>query len=405
MATFLTFAGQQGNMFLLLQGTAHTISEFDAISGTTARVTYNDLGPLNLYYTGGGFTFSLLPPSPTGGFYSGVLVAIGVTSVGVLANISPNANFADIVTLNAYHVFDGNDSLNGGELGDTLLGGFGGNDVFSGGGGNGVVDEYYVGAQATVPLHAFHGSASATDIIRVVNNIFTGETALDLRNATMESIDGLRVESGGSVTLKSSQFDAGLSAALAVEKVGAAAAASLLIQMDDTSLDLRGLSVTGVEISISGSALADTIFGTGTADDITGGDGNDVLDGSGGADYLYAALGADLMTGGLGTDRFDFDAVVEIGKKPGLRDIIADFADGDIIDLSTIDANGLKKGDKAFKFLKKEGANFTDKAGQLAWDQKKGVTLVQGDIDGNGKADFRLELTGLVALDKGDFLL
>ena len=76
-----------------------------------------------------------------------------------------------------------------------------------------------------------------------------------------------------------------------------------------------------------------------------------------------------------------------------------------MIDLSSIDANGSKKGDKAFKFLKKEGADFTGKAGQLGFDQKKGVTFVQGDTNGDGKADFKLQLTGTIDFVKADFVL
>ena len=92
-------------------------------------------------------------------------------------------------------------------------------------------------------------------------------------------------------------------------------------------------------------------------------------------------------------------------RRKGLLDIITDFGAGDLIDLSTIDANKKKSGDQAFKLLKKEGADLTGKAGQLAYDQKKGTTTVQGDVDGNGKADFKLELTGKIDLDKADFVL
>ena len=63
-----------------------------------------------------------------------------------------------------------------------------------------------------------------------------------------------------------------------------------------------------------------------------------------------------------------------------------------------------KKGDKAFKFLKKEGAALT-KAGQLGFDQKKGMTFVQGDINGDGKADFKLQVTGAIDFVKADFVL
>ena len=96
--------------------------------------------------------------------------------------------------------------------------------------------------------------------------------------------------------------------------------------------------------------------------------------------------------------------MAEIGKKKGLLDLIIDWGDGDTIDLSSIDANGAKKGDKAFKFLKKEGADFT-KAGQLGFDQKKGNTFVQGDTNGDGKADFKLQVAGTIDFVKADFVL
>ena len=97
--------------------------------------------------------------------------------------------------------------------------------------------------------------------------------------------------------------------------------------------------------------------------------------------------------------------MIRFPKRTSKADSISDFTPGvDRIDLSSIDANGSKKGDKAWKFLKKEGADFT-KAGQVGYDQKKGVTFVQGDTNGDGKADFALELKGLVDLSKGDFVL
>jgi len=147
------------------------------------------------------------------------------------------------------------------------------------------------------------------------------------------------------------------------------------------------------------------VFGSAFGETILGLAGNDALNAGVGIDLIRAGLGADTQTGGPGADTFDFDSREEIGKKKTSHDIITDFEQGiDKIDLSTIDANGSKKGDKAFKFLKKEGADFT-KAGQLGFDQKKGATFVQGDIDGNGKADFKLELAGIIDLGKADFVL
>jgi serralysin len=178
------------------------------------------------------------------------------------------------------------------------------------------------------------------------------------------------------------------------------------------TFDFGGLaSVSGLAF-VDGAGGNDTMTGSAFRDVFRGGAGNDAMNGGAGNDQLAGGLGADHLTGGLGPDLFDFDATAEIGKKKGLLDIITDFAAGeDKIDLSTIDANGSKKGDPIFKFLKSEGSSFTHKAGQLIWDQidKAGtandVTLVKGDTDGNGRADFQIELTGLIDLQKADLVL
>jgi Ca2+-binding RTX toxin-like protein len=151
--------------------------------------------------------------------------------------------------------------------------------------------------------------------------------------------------------------------------------------------------------------------GNGGANDLVGNAGNNELKGGGGKDMLAGGLGRDLLWGDAGKDIFDFNAIAEIGKAKGFRDIVRDFESGDRIDLSTIDANLLSIGDDKFKLLGKEASKFGGVAGQLIWDKQdkagtsKDVTLVSGDIDGDKVADFTLELTGLHNLDKGDFIL
>ena len=137
------------------------------------------------------------------------------------------------------------------------------------------------------------------------------------------------------------------------------------------------------------------VFGNVTvAPGLFGGAGNDYLDGGRGNDFLQGGLGLDTYFGGPGNDIFDFDATTE-SPKGALRDIILDFKRGqDRIDVSGIDA---KTGgvDDPFKFIGKKG--FHDKAGELRFKGQK----LQGDIDGNGSADFEVKVDGITKL-KGD---
>jgi len=115
------------------------------------------------------------------------------------------------------------------------------------------------------------------------------------------------------------------------------------------------------------------------------------------------------MTGALGADIFDFNSTLETKKGIANRDIIMDFSgilggDLDKIDLSGIDA---KKGglDNAFKFIGAQG--FHQRAGELQvkYNATSHIATVSGDIDGNGKADFQIEVHSLTALQKLDFIL
>jgi len=223
------------------------------------------------------------------------------------------------------------------------------------------------------------------------------EAQFDTMNGRLGT-DTFRADGSGPLTLN------GFNATSQSIEAWAGNGQSLFGNGDANVFNLAGLtSMTGLPF-VEGLAGNDTLTGSKFVDHLLGGDGNDGMNGGDGDDELEGGLGVDTMTGGVGGDRFDFDAVVEIGKKKGLLDLITDWGDGDTIDLSSIDANGAKNGDKAFKFLKKESADFT-KAGQVGFDQKKGVTYVQGDTNGDGKADFKLQVTGKIDFEKADFVL
>jgi len=161
--------------------------------------------------------------------------------------------------------------------------------------------------------------------------------------------------------------------------------------------------------NLTGSAIGgDNLIGDVNANVLAGLGGNDTLLGESGIDTLRGGLGKDFITGGADADVFDFNSKTE-SRKGAARDEIADFSGStgelDRIDLSTIDANSEKRGNQVFKFIGDN--NFTKKAGQLNFiqDTINGVTIVQGDINGDRKVDFQIELTGLHDLVAADFLL
>ena len=178
---------------------------------------------------------------------------------------------------------------------------------------------------------------------------------------------------------------------------------------------------------VVGSRFGDTIVGDGHANVLKGGGGGDRIDGGGGGDVIRGGSGRDLilgrdgndrivggkggddMTGGAGSDTFVFGRIADTARKLGKADVIRDFAPGlDRIHLGGIDAKR-GHGDQDFHWIGSHG--FHHREGELRYAEKDrpgvdhDVRIVQGDIDGDGRADFRIVLTGLGALDKGDFVL
>jgi Ca2+-binding RTX toxin-like protein len=151
-------------------------------------------------------------------------------------------------------------------------------------------------------------------------------------------------------------------------------------------------SAAVAKVAITGSSENNLLIGSRYDDVLAGGAGDDILVGGGGTDTLF---------GGAGADTFRFGSIFDM---KGTRDQIRDFSrsEGDKIDLRGIDA--IKGGaDDPFTFV---GANaFTKSAGELRYSPTSGGILVQGDVDGNGKADFTIFVASVQSLAFDDFLL
>lgn len=74
------------------------------------------------------------------------------------------------------------------------------------------------------------------------------------------------------------------------------------------------------QVTVYGSAAADTITGSSMADGLLGGDGNDTLLGLDGRDYLIGGGGSDMLVGGQGDDGYRLDTVHFAGPVLELAD-------------------------------------------------------------------------------------
>jgi len=198
---------------------------------------------------------------------------------------------------------------------------------------------------------------------------------------------------------------------------------SIAVRVDlSTGLGAGGANddtIQGIEILFGGSG-DDTLIGSVRGDQldgeigddlVQGGDGKDALGGIPGGDSSPGASGddtliggkdGDLLTGEGGADRFVYLSLRDSFDTTGKRDHILDFSasEGDRIDLSALDARA-GGANNAFTFV----AAFTGAAGQLiAPPAGSDRFLVQGDVDGDGVADFAILVESAAALSGADFV-
>jgi pectate lyase len=158
----------------------------------------------------------------------------------------------------------------------------------------------------------------------------------------------------------------------------------------------------GGKDTISSGAGDDTLSGGTNIDTLSGEEGKDTLAGGTGNDVLTGGLDADILTGGDGRDHFVFTSI-EDSASGSARDVITDFGSRDSIDLSAIDAQSDESGDQGFTFI--GGEDFGGHAGELHVVAEGEYSLVEGDVDGDGSADFQIALTGRPELAASDFAL
>ena len=321
--------------------------------------------------------------------------------------------------------FAGTDTLNGGD-GDDLLDGGTGNDAMNGGAGN---DIYYVDAAGDSVIE---GAAGGIDEIRTtVNNFTLGANVENLRLqggavvGTGNALDNTINAGAGPATLNGLGGNDVLNGSGNSDTLNGGSGDDFIYGRNGNDNAFGGTGndtirgQTGSDILrgedgndlIFGDEGQDTLYGGLGNDDLRGGIQNDTLYGEGGDDLLrgedgndnlYGGAGRDFFTGGAGNDNFYFEDGDFSGLTLATADRIVDFQDGfDRIRLTPVDANTLVAGNQNFTFIG-TGA-FTNVAGQLRYQISGANTLVFGDTNGDGVADFAIALTGAYALDITDF--
>jgi Ca2+-binding RTX toxin-like protein len=148
--------------------------------------------------------------------------------------------------------------------------------------------------------------------------------------------------------------------------------------------------------SLGGGHGNDSLWGGYGADVLSGDKGDDRLYGESDSDILAGGLGEDYLSGGTGRDVLVFASAAEAGR--GLTCDTVWFERGDRIDLSAIDANLALAGEQAFEFIR--GRDFTA-AGQLRCE----YGTLHADLNGDGRADFEIDLIGTTTLRAIDLVL
>jgi Ca2+-binding RTX toxin-like protein len=344
----------------------------------------------------------------------------GILPAGIVAESSANINNSGLIN-GAIGLSGGNDTVtNSGLLLGSVLLGDGTNHLTN----SGTIDGFVVGGNGSDTVTDFaivgdvmkSGTITGTISLGAGNDTFLGganaETVQDGNGADIVKLGGgndTYIETGNPDGIDIVRGGAGIDtydASGSVSAVNFINLGTVFVPGEPANtafLDTNKDLIFGFENAMGGAGR-DYIKGTAGTNVLSGGDGltdyllglggNDTLDGGPGTDVLFGGAGKDLLTGGPGQDGFVFTALSDSGITAPTRDLVADFEQGiDHIDLNLMDANKTNAAgtNDAFTFI---GTNmpFTGVAGQLHAFWSAIGQIVEGDVNGDKKADFSIEI-------------
>jgi Ca2+-binding RTX toxin-like protein len=325
---------------------------------------------------------------------------------------------------NNLYGMDGNDTLYGGAGDDSLLGG-NGNDYIDGGPGNDVIDggagfnivaygsaTHFVKIDLNMQGVWQDTQGAGNDLISNVENVIgssyndtligdaqanvlyggAGDDTLygGAGNDNLFGGAGNDYLDGGS---GNDVIDGG--AGFNILSYGSATSAvTVNLSLQGSAQDTQGAGVdtiSNVE-NLIGSGFNDTLTGDGQTNVIYGGAGDDVIAGGGGGDKLF---------GGAGNNTFVYTALSD--SLQASADQIQDFAPGDKLDVSAIDADTGTGGDQAFH-LGGGGGHSGDIV--VTYDAVHNKTLLDFYVDNTATIAMEIVLLGdHSGIAAGDFVL
>jgi hypothetical protein len=351
-------------------------------SGTIGLLKFSDfgfsLGNIAIVNSGAIEHIQYAAPSPN--FLSGNDI---VTDYVIIDGVLKSGSIGSVVRLQG-----GDDKFFGGSNSETVRDGDGA-DTYVLGGGN---DTYSAGGNT---------GADAIDIVRGGAGIDTYDAASTGATDCAINLDTVTHDAGPV------HPDTGVIAANTALGTHVAGTAKDMIFGFENATGGNGNDL------IYGSAAANVLDGgSGFGNDfLFGFGGNDTLTGGLGNDDLIGGAGKDQLTGGAGADTFHYGALSDSGMTVGTRDLIADFEQGsDIINLSFIDAittNAAGTND-AFNFIGTNVPFTVGAAGQLHAFWSAIGQIIEGDVNGDAKPDFSIEIadpTHAITLSNTSFVL
>lgn len=276
---------------------------------------------------------------------------------------------------------NGTDTLRGGDSNDSLSGG-GGADILIGGSGT---DTLFGGAGKDI--FRYDARQFGNDAIRD----YAAGDKIDLsflRVADFDTLLPYLSEVGGDVVFNS--FYGSADEIITIEN-------TTIAQLRTSQAFAFNTSTTVV--NVTGTFSRDVLFGGNAADTLRGAESNDWLSGGAGDDVLNGGSGVDTLFGGAGADDFVFDSTAVNSGSDTIRDFSR--AQGDLIDLTGIDADFGVDGNQAFTLT--SGA---PGAGQLRiTDLGSGVYRVDMNVDADSTIEASFIVNSALALAGQDFLL